>query len=371
MRLHIDHAGLAGALQNAVRAVPARTSLPALSGFLLEAADGHLRVVATDMELGVEAAVEADVQVPGAVVVPARYLAEIARRLEAGRVEFGLGKEGSTILTVRGGAAYFEIQGLSPDHFPALGEPEDAVHAVAPLAALGEALGTAVVAAARDEGRPILTGVLLTLGEDGLEALASDGYRIAHRRLPAAVQGGPVAIVVPARAVAELTRLRWPGGDVEVRAGTNQVSFSAPGLRLVSRVLEGSFPAVLAMLPKEYPTRVTVVRDAFLRALERVSVIGDPSLGPPAVTLHCRDEGLALTASASGIGSAREELPWPCEGEAVEAIFNAAFLRDGIEYAPGETARLELSGPLSAARVVGDDDSYLYAVMPMRPQEGA
>ncbi len=369
MRFRIEHGELAAALQNAVRAVPARTSLPALTGFLLEAGEGRLRVAATDMELGVEATVAADTEVPGTVVVPARYLADMSRRVEAGRVEFSLDGEEAGMVTVRSGSAEFRIQGLPAEHFPAVAEPEDAVSAVVPREALAAALGTAVVAAAKDEARLILTGVLLTLSQDGVEALASDGYRIAHRRLGAAVRGGPLSAVLPARSVLELTRLRWPDGEIEIRAGTNLVSFSGEGLRLVSRVLEGSFPGVLAMLPKEYPTRVTLLREPFLRALERVALIADPALGPPAVTLRCAADSLLLSASASGIGSAREELPWGCEGPAVEAIFNAAFLRDGVEHAPGEEVRLELSGPLSAARVTAEGEGYLYAVMPMRPQE--
>lgn len=371
MKIRLAHADLLHAVQNAGRAVPTRTSLPALGGFLLEAGEGGARVAATDMEMGVEVTVPAAVEAAGALVVPARYLAEIARRLDEGEVELSLAEDGAHVLRVRSGSSEFSIQGQPPEHFPLLPEPEEAVQAAVALEALEGVLRTVSVAASRDEARPILTGVLLTLGEDVLEGLASDGYRIAHRRVRARVGGGPVSVILPARAVSEILKLRWNAEDVEVRAGNSQVSFSAPGLRMSSRVLEGSFPAVLSMLPREYPTRLFAAREPLLRALDRVSLIADPVSGAAAVTLRCAEEGVTLASSAAGVGSAREDVPCHCEGRSLEIIFNAAFLRDGLENAGGATVTVEFSGPLSAARITGEEEGYLYAVMPMRPQEGA
>lgn len=372
MRVLIDQNDLLFAIQNAARAVPVRTTLPALSGILVETMDGQLKLAASDLELGIECHVPARVEQAGAVVLPARYLTEIIRRIPDGEVDIQADPVSHTA-TIQWGTSVFTIHGHHPEQFPSLPTPEAETEMEINRDVFRAVLEASLFAASQDETRPILTGVRLTLDGSRLQALSTDGYRIALRHADGAAPEGTAAFsaVVPSRNLAELLRIMANSGTVRACLGKNQIFVEIDGIKFVSRLLEGQYPAVLDLVPKEFPTRWQVGRQVLHDACERVSLLSDPQQRSYAVTLRPEGQGLVITASSAAVGNAREEIPAEVEGDRFEVIFNARFLAEGLRSMRGERILMEMIEPLKAVRLTSpDDQGFLYILMPMRPSEG-
>lgn len=371
MHVTVSHEAFATAVQTVSRAVPTRTTLPVLTGILLAAGDGGLTLTGTNLDLGVECRIQADVDRPGSIVLPARYLSDIARHTGGGYLELSV-PEGSSVADIRWGVSQFTIHGHPADQFPALPRLDPVVDVSLPARELREVLEGTAFAASHDETRPILTGIQLTIRDGQLQALSTDGFRIALRRTATkAALARPAGLVIPGRNAAEFLHLRSQE-SVRLLATLNQALFDCGDVRFFSRLLDGTYPAVLDLVPKDFPTRIMVDRAAFLAACERVAILADPVQKAPVVTLTREDGLLALSSSLASVGAARDALPAEIAGADFQIIFNARFLADGLRNMPGEAAVLELSGPLTAARLTaaGRDD-FLYILMPMRPSEGA
>ncbi len=371
MRVHVDQAVLAPIVQAAARAVPTRTTLPALGSLLLTAEDSSITVQATDLELAITARAPAEVASPGAVLLPARHFLEIVRRLPAGAVTIEVDPTGSTA-TLVSATSEFIINAQPAANFPGLPPAEDGIAAALPVAALRRAIQATIFAAAEDEARPILTGVHLTLAAGELRALSTDGFRIAYRRVrdENLAPAPELSVIVPRRNLAEILRFLGEEGTARLRATRNLVLVDLGDVQILSRVLDGSFPSVLDLVPKDYRTRIRADRQQLVDACERVSLLADPSQKAYPITLTPADWTLVVTASSASVGRAREAIPARVEGDALTIIFNAPLLLDGLRSCQGPEALLELSGPLTAARLTSPgDDGYLYVVMPMRPPE--
>lgn len=371
MQLTVPHKELMQALQTASRAVPARTTLPALTGVLLEAADGNLKVQATDLEMGIEYTFPADVARAGAILLPARYVAEIARRIPEGMIDLTV-DDGNFTALIRWGDSEFVIHGQSPDHFPGLPNAGSAVEVRIAREKLRSVLEGTLFAASQDEARPILTGVQLTLDEQGLRALSTDGFRIAHRRSAAQPEGPSenLSVVAPSKNLSELLRVMSGEGDITVRATQNHVFFSLDGVRFFTRLLDGAYPTVMDLIPKEFKARLSISRQLLHDACERVSLLSDPLQKSFATTLSWSERRLVLSASSAAVGRAREEIPVNAEGDHLDLIFNARLLAEGLRSSVADTIVIEVSGPLTAARITSpEDEGFLYVLMPMRPSE--
>ncbi len=372
MQTVMEHRDLLSALQNVARAVPARTTLPVLSGILVEAADNQVKLAATDLELGIECHVPARVEQAGSVVLPARYLTEIIRRIPDGRVEIQADPVTNSA-TIHWGTSEFTIHGHHPDQFPSLPKPEAETELEINRDVFRAVLEGTLFATSQDETRPILTGVQLTMEGNRLKALSTDGYRIAQRQGEGAVAEGEAdfSAVVPGRNLGELLRLLGSGGTARTILTRNQVFVTFDGVKFVSRLLEGQYPAVMDLVPRDFPSRWRVDRQLLHDACERVSLLSDPLQRSYAINLRPEGQGILITASSAAVGNAREEIPAGVEGEGFEIIFNARYLAEGLRNMRGGEVLLELSGPLKAARLTTPDDpGFLYVLMPMRPSEG-
>jgi DNA polymerase-3 subunit beta len=367
MQLRVAHADLSRGISTVARAVPARTPMPILTGILVRADGGLLTLAATDLELGIECRVAAEVDSPGSAVLPARYLTEIVRRIPGGTLAWDVEAE-RPVARVSWQRSQFTIQGFSADQYPPLPVFPDEAPAVA-RDALAEALRRTVFAASQDAARPALTGVELFMAGSEFRALATDGTRVAYHRNPPAREdwSGARRVLVPARGLQELVRLLEGEGEGRMALMDNHLLLDLGDTRVALRLLDGRYPAVLEMLPREYPTVVRVDRRGLYEACERVSVVADTPERLYAVVLQADDGRLGLAANSPDVGEAVEEIPAQVEGPAMEVGFNARLLLEGLRHVEGDEVLLELSGPGSAARLRRPgDEGYLYIQMPIR-----
>ena len=221
-----------------------------LSGLRLEVRDDELSVTGTDLELSIRLSVKVGGDGDGAVVVPARLVADIVRSLPAGSVEV---TEGEDELSISAGRTQFSIRPLSLDDYPV--QPEPGAEAVTlPSTDVAEALRQVVRAASTDEARPVLTGVLIAAEDDGIRMVATDSYRLAVRDLPeSAMLSSGQRVLVPSRALNELQRILGSGGELQVRLGARDAVFEVGATRLTTRLIEGDYPNYRNLLPSTYP----------------------------------------------------------------------------------------------------------------------
>jgi DNA polymerase-3 subunit beta len=227
------------------------------------------------------------------------------------------------------------------------------------------ALTQVVRAASRDDARPILTGVLLAAEEGGLRLVATDSYRLALRDLPGtSLLAEGKKVLVPARALGELTRVLSGASTVTLRLGADQANFEVGTVRLTTRLIEGEFPNYRALIPANYPNRLTVAKESLIDAVRRVKLLAREAAP---VRLALRPDGLQLTAITQDVGQAREDLDAKYEGAEMTVAFNPEFLLEGVEATPGEEIVLETLDALKPATLRPTEGTdFLYLLMPVR-----
>jgi DNA polymerase-3 subunit beta len=348
------------------RAVSTRAATQALSGVLLTATDGSVALTATDLDLGLRTALDAEVESEGSVLLPGRLLAEVTRSLSDSTVEIET-REAEHDVEIRSGSSNFHLRVLPAEDFPKLPEPGEQEGLKIPAAALGASIELVARAASRDDMRPVLTGVFVSASGTEMTMVATDSYRLAVKRteLEAAL-GGEIEANIPARALRELARILSSEGVEEATIWLlpNQAVFQAGAITLTTRLIEGQFPNFRQLLPESYEHDVRLPRGEFLDVTRRVGQLAQRN-APLRLSLEAGE--LTVAAETPDVGDARETMPAAFEGEAMEIGFNPEFLREGIESVEGEEVLLRLISPLRPGLlqpVEGEDFRYL--VMPIR-----
>ncbi len=362
MKFRCERDVLADALATAGRAATSRTgTLPVLSGVRLEVKGDELSVTGTDLELSIRLSITVGGERDGAVVVPARLIADIVRSLPAGAVELDLGDDE---LSVSAGRSQFRVRPLGLDDYPLQSEPS-ADGVMLGSAAVAEALRQVVRAASTDDARAVLTGVLIAAEDDGVRMVATDSYRLAVRELPEnEMLATGQKVLVPSRALSELQRVLGTSEQLRVHLGARDAVFEAGDTRLTTRLIEGDYPNYRNLLPSSYPNVLTVGREALLEALRRVKILAQDATP---VRLGLGGDTLQLTAITQDVGTATEELDASYEGTEMTVAFNPDYLASGVDAVDTEEITLSTVDPMKPAviRGVGRDD-YLYLLMPVR-----
>ena len=347
------------------RAVSTRAATQALSGILLSASEQGVRLAATDGEMGLRTALEAQVAGEGSVLLPGRLLSELARSLGHESVEIEL-RESERDVEIRSGGSSFHLRTLPAEDFPNL--PDEGPEPLKiPATALAETVELVARAASRDDMRPVLTGVLVTASGQEMTMVATDSYRLAVKRteLESPI-GGELEANIPARALRELGRLVTGEelDEVAVSLLPNQAVFRAGGILLNTRLIDGQFPNFRQLLPESYEHDVRLPRPEFLDVARRVSQLAQRNAP---LRLSFSQGELKVSASTPDVGDAEETMPAAFEGEELEIGFNPEFLRDGIESVAGDEVVLRLISPLRPGLLQPvDNEDFRYLVMPIR-----
>jgi DNA polymerase III subunit beta len=356
---------LASKLSIVSRAVSTRAATQALSGILLSASETGVALAATDGELGLKTALQAEVASTGSVLLPGRLLSELARSLGDASVEVEL-RDAERDVEIRSGGSSFHLRVLPAEDFPKLPD-EGAEPLKIPAPALAATVELVARAASRDDMRPVLTGVLVTAAGQEMTMVATDSYRLAVKRteLESPI-GGELEANIPAKALRELGRLVTADevDEVAVSLLPNQAVFKAGPVLLNTRLIDGQFPNFRQLLPESFEHDVRLPRSEFLDVARRVSQLAQRNAP---LRLSFAEGELKVSASTPDVGDAEETMPAAFEGEPLEIGFNPEFLRDGIESVEGDEVMLRLISPLRPGLLqpVGNED-FRYLVMPIR-----
>lgn len=373
MKVSCMQENLAKGLSIVSRAVAARSTLPVLSNILLSTDQARLKLSATNLEVGINCWIGAKVEQEGATTVPARLLAEFVNSLPQERVDLELITRTQT-LNLKCGRFEANIKGIDAQEFPLILIPEenDRVHIKPDL--LRQMIDQVAFAAATDESRPVLTGVLADLASDRLTFAAADGYRLSVSSM--ALEGGPqqtTSVIIPARALQELRRISGEEENpVEMLVAPNrsQVFFHMSDIDLVSQLVEGTFPDYRQILPKTSNTKMTLNTQDFLKAARMAFIFARDAANVIRLQIISGTEPAAgrmvITAASSEHGDNISELDATVEGAPLEISFNARYLIDALSVIETAQVSLEMRDVSSPGvlRPVGGSD-FVHVIMPM------
>ncbi len=362
MKFRCEREVLVDALNTAGRAVSSRGgSLPVLAGLRLELNGDQLVITGSDLDLTVTVSLEVAGTTDGVSVVPAKLLSDVVRAVEPGAVQLEVDAGDAQISA---GRSQFSLRTIPADEYPQL---SDVVGEGVSIdgTALVTALRQVVPAASSDDSRPILTGVLMAAEQAGLRLVATDSYRLSVRDLPGTtVLEDDKTILVPSRALNELSRLIDDDAEVVLHLGERDASFVVGEVRLTTRLIEGDFPNYRGLIPDSNPNKLTVDRVALLDAVKRVRLLAQEATP---VRLSMSGDGLELVAMTQDVGQAEESVDADYEGTDLTVAFNADYLSVGLDVAPGETVTLETVDALKPALLRSPEfPEFLYLLMPVR-----
>ena len=374
MMLVCSREDLATALTLAERAAAVRENVPVLGGVRIQASGGRFELCATDLEMSVTAWGNASVEQEGARVVDARLFSGLVRRLSSDQVNLRTATDGRT-LEVRAGGARFSLVSMPADEFPELPELTDGWRITLPAGRLERAVAQTRFAAATSDQRPVLSGILVEVEGLQLRLVATDSSRLSYREVQAdaAEPFGnpglfPPKAVLPARALEEMQRICGTLEDetpVSLSIGERLATLEAPSARLVTRLVEGSFPPYRQVFLDGLPRRVRFKRQSLLEAVQRAALLS--RRGPAVVQIQVEEGRVVLRSTEADVGEGEEEVEATAEGPDFVVAYQARFLEDVLKAFDADELELELGDPgrQGTIRIPGDD-GYRYIVMPVR-----
>lgn len=375
MRATCLQENLARGLAIVNRAVATRTTLPILSNILIETEGSRLKLSATNLEIGINCWIGARVDEEGSTTVPARLLTDFVNSLPTEHITMALNQKSQT-LSVTSDRFQAEIKGIDPSDFPILPSVDQGTRFSLDSAKLKQMIGQVTIASATDESRPILTGVLTVLDPDAgrITMAAADGFRLSvcHDELDASLEGR-ISVIIPARALLELSRISSDEDDrveVAITDNRNQILFRLKDVDLVSQLIDGTFPDYEKIVPTAHTTRAVVNAKAMHNAVRLASFFARDAANIVRLKLVAGAEPqpgtIIVSAQAAEVGGNQTELEASIDGEPVEIAFNAKYMLDVLNVVGADQFALEMTTQSSPGtfRPVSDAN-FTHVVMPM------
>jgi DNA polymerase-3 subunit beta len=365
---------LAKGLSIVSRAVASRSTLPVLANVLVATDQSRLRLAATNLELGITCWIGAKIEEEGSTTVPAKTFIDLVNTLPQGTMDMGLNVRTQT-LNVRGGAFVNDIKCIDAQEFPII-PPADLSQGISlNVVDLREMIEHVIFAAATDDARPILTGVLVKVEGEKLTFAATDGFRLSVRTASLSTPTREnITAIIPARALAELARVLGDESEGLVMVlppGRGQVIFHLKDVEIVSQLIEGNFPDYQHIIPKSFTTRTVISTQGFLKACKAADIFARENAHTARLKISPGAEmtpgTLEMTAQSAETGSNEAKVDATVDGGGVEVAFNVKYLVDALNVINTQNVAIETSTSTAPGviRPVGRDD-YLYVVMPMR-----
>jgi DNA polymerase-3 subunit beta len=346
--------------------VERKNTIPILANVLIEAKGDEVRMLATDLEVALRSRCQALVTKGGSLTLPAKKLYEIVKALPETDVRIEEDKNGVKVAADRFDS---RMQTLPREDFPTLPDASGKARAALPRAALKEMVAKTQFAITGEDTRYFLNGAKFVLRPDSLTLVATDGHRLALVEAPHTIGiTEEIGVILPKKTLLELGKLLVEGdGDVMFETGENHLFFEVGGRMLISRMIDGQFPAYERVIPKSNDKLIDFERDRLTNAVKRVALLSNER--SRAVKFEISKGKVEVTSSSSEFGEAREELPVDYAGTPLTISFNAQYVLDFLNVVETDGVQLSLKDEVSQAvmKPVGAQGySYTYVIMPMR-----
>ena len=351
--------------------VERQTTIPILSNFLFEAADGKLTITATDLDLSLKTSCAAKVKKEGSCTIPARKLYDYVKLLPDGEISIKLME--NHWVQIKSGRSNTKMVGMARANFPALPSFPDSTAINLPAGILKTLIAKTIFSISSEESRYTLNGSLMVMKAESIAMVATDGHRLAwieNSTAKFSTVSGEMKTLVPKKAMAELNSLLQNSevDSVEFAKDDSTLFFRVGGRVLTSRQLTGQFPNYEAVLPRDNNKSIALRSAELTSAIQRVSQFADERSG--AIRLKLEKGELKLSSSSAESGESEDSLEVAYDGDSMTIGFNSIYLLDFLKVAGDGGVRLELKDSQSAGQLrpeePGEGFKYRYIVMPMR-----
>ena len=364
MRFSINKMELQNALAVVMKGVSTRSTLPILSGILIEAANDAITLQSTDLELSVQVSAPALIEDPGRTVVPGKLFSDIVRSLPDAAVNVQTSEDADMQLTCD--TSTFSIRTLNPDDFPGFPSVETSQQINVPFKTFAQMVKRVSRVASRDESRAILTGVLVELEGSELKMVATDSYRLALAKTPIESGADEFSAVIAATFLTDVCSVLDTESDATLALAENQIVITCENTIFINRRIEGNYPNYRQLLPEDHNTRATIDLSALTSSVKRASILSSSS-APMRFDLNVATQTIQIFVNSSDVGSVQETISCELNGEDVEIAFNSAYVSDGLAAIRGNQVYFDVQTGMKPGifRTV-DGEDFLYLIMPVR-----
>lgn len=363
MNLVVDREELLRSISVITKGLSSRSTIPILSGVRIKAdIDGTTTLSTTDLEISVRSVIQSRVSEAGIVVVPGRLFADIVKAFPSGAVS--LSTE-NNILKLKCERSSFTLKTLQSEEFPKFPLLDVSQKISIPRQVVLESLQEVSKAISRDETRPILTGIYITISDSKLTMVATDSYRLAVSSVLIENQTDKIDIIIPGKIFEDVVK-STTGDMISIAMSDNQIVMEVSDDTFITRRIEGTFPNYKQLIPTDFETTLRVNKKEFIEAVKRVSILTQHNTSIR-LTVSATENRLTLTATNQDVGDAKEEIFIEASGTDVEMAYNHHYLLDGINASIGDTINLNIVSPLKPGLIRSEDrDGYMYVIMPVR-----
>ncbi|MCL9637103.1 DNA polymerase III subunit beta [Bacillus zanthoxyli] len=376
MKFIIQKDYLVQSVQDVMKAVSSRTTIPILTGIKIVATEEGVTLTGSDSDISIESFIPneeegkeiVDIQKPGSVVLPARFFSEIVKKLPKDIVELDVQSHFLTI--IRSGKAEFNLNGLDAEEYPHLPQIEENNMFRLPTDLLKNMIRQTVFAVSTSETRPILTGVNWKVDGKELTCIATDSHRLALRK--ATIETGNETtynVVIPGKSLSEFSKILDDSHElVDIVITENQVLFKTKHLLFFSRLLDGNYPDTSRLIPADSKTDVILNVKEFLQSIDRASLLAREGRNN-VVKLSTLDEGIVeISSNSPEIGKVIEEVQsQSISGEELKISFSAKYMLDALKALEGTDIKINFTGAMRPFVIrTLEDDSMLQLILPVR-----
>lgn len=365
MELTVTQENLSKALSNVGRVASSKTGLPILSNILLRTDGNRLLVAATNLEIASTQHIGAKIITPGAITIPARLVTEFVSSLPKGTVEL---KVTDAHLAISSGSFSSVINGVVADEFPELPTIEEAssINYSINTADFKAAVSQTIITSSSDNTRPVLTGVYWHSFEGNLYLAATDGYRLAERRL--VETASEVAAIIPTSTLQEVLRtLADDIPQVELLFDETQVRFRVGESEITSRLIDGNYPDYRQLIPASSETNVTLKAAEFVRITKIAGLFARDSGGSVTLTADSEKNTLSIHSIASELGENTSSATGDVTSDG-QVTLNSRYLSEALSVIDGDEVIFRFSGKLAPCVLTAkvDDPNYKHIIMPLK-----
>ncbi|MGO4874109.1 DNA polymerase III subunit beta [Limosilactobacillus reuteri] len=378
MNFTINRSAFISQLNNVLRAISSKTTIPILTGLKMVVNEDNIVLTGSNSDITIESVINANdadndltIEETGAIVLPARFFSDIVKKLPNKKVTIEVTSGFQADIT--SGSAKFQINGQDAENFPHLPEIETNKSVTLPNDILKEVIRQTVIAVSKQESRPILAGVHMTLKDGVLTAVATDSHRLAQRKvvLENIDNGIDFDVIIPGKSMEELSgMISDVHEDVQMQVTENQVLFIFGNTHFYSRLLEGNYPETSQLIPQTADTTVELEAGAFLSSIERASLLSHESRNDVVkLSLKPSENLVRISGDSPDIGTVEEEVVTSAlDGNDLEISFNPNYMKDALRSFGQATIKISFTSPLRPFTLVPteDQENFVHLITPVR-----
>jgi len=386
MKITCSQESLLHGIQTVQKGISSRIGLPIYNGILFEAnKDNKVHLFATDLEIGIDCYIPAQVIETGSTVIPSRIISELIKKFPEGKIEIECSD--NNITTVKESSSNYKILGFSAEEFSNF--PEIKIRAKIKLnqKLFKETIQQVIFSTSRDESKTFLNGALFKIIDNKIEAVTTDSHRLSLKNIKViniekTTTDEVIEVIIPYRALSELSRLLLENEEVfvEIRFGEKQIMFilfpdgQKNSIRIYSRLIEGQFPDYHQIIPDSFKTEIKINTEEFRDKMERIALFVREDLKTVKMEVANKKNSqkeeiceIILKAESPSIGEASEKISSFKKGEDIAITFNTDYILDVLKVIKKENTIKKLNDPLNPAIITPDEDkNYVYILMPVR-----